>query len=216
MGAVACRPQSNRIDDPAGVRVAQQLPCRLVLPTLPVGCRAWRRAFPLMRGGRCRSRPLGRTADCHEQNPYHDPCHSWPGGRFCRLSLPVSRQLPWTAGRVVTGGMHAEPDPRPRRRNDALSASHQPQPSQGSARIARGTTFAPSAGGAADAPKRQAQASVWTSRSRPHGRRLTSLHSQCSFVPLVSIKLGAFGRPGGAQVPSESRQQSTRFEQYRD
>ena len=36
--------------------------------------------------------PTTPSREPHERSSYQDPCRHWPEGRFCRLSLPVSRQ----------------------------------------------------------------------------------------------------------------------------
>ena len=33
--------------------------------------------------------PTTPSREPHERSSYHDPCRHWPGGRFCRLSLPL-------------------------------------------------------------------------------------------------------------------------------
>ena len=52
----------------------------------------------------------------HERSSYHDPCRHWPGGRFCRLSLPLCPILHPVAGRgsgQATGAVQAAPEPSP-------------------------------------------------------------------------------------------------------
>ena len=92
-----------------------------------------------------------------------------PKADFGACQLPVSRRTPSAAGRIVTGGMRAEPRPSPHRRNHACGALHRPRPSPGSALIARRHDLR--AGGRWLRRARQCPraGSVRTSRSRPHG-----------------------------------------------
>ena len=57
----------------------------------------------------------------HERSSYQDPCRHWPGGRFCRLSLPARRMPHPVAGWVVDRRQaRSKPPPSPRRRSNAL------------------------------------------------------------------------------------------------
>ena len=77
---------------------------------------------------RCRWQPCGwrlhttPSRKPHERSCQQSPCRHWPGGRFCRLSLPVLLIPHPVAGRVVTGGMRVSPG-RDRRRLVRVRAS---------------------------------------------------------------------------------------------
>ena len=129
--------------------------------------------------------------------PYHAVTRAARGKRLANPLPLLARRplLPPVTTRFATSApdrrpgsdrRHAlPPPPSPRRRNHAHGASHRPRPSQGSARAARGHCLRAIGGGRGPSATRKDSAS--TSRSRPHGRSLASLHSLATRVRAAGV-----------------------------
>ena len=133
--------------------------------------------------------------------PYHAVTNASRGELLAHPLPPLARRplLPPVTTRFATSAPdrrpgsdrrypRLEPHPSPRRRNHARGVSHRPRPSQGSARVARGhclRAIGEWRGGRGPSATRKDSDS--TSRSRPHGRSLASLHSLATLVRAAGV-----------------------------